>query len=53
MDNGFWLNLDQLAAACTWRIDRPRGTPHPQILAVHNTGPQAAILIERPKEHNP
>ena len=30
MDNGFWLNLDQLAATCAWRIDRPRGTPHPR-----------------------
>ncbi len=46
MDNSFWLNLDQLAATCAWHIDRPH-------LLIHNTGPQAAILIERPKEQNP
>lgn len=117
METRFWTNLDQLAAACAWRLDRPRGTTHPryptfvypidygylentrspdgggidlwvgslpdqrvnavvctvdmvkqdseiklligctpheieQIMAVHNSGPQAAILIERPKEQN-
>jgi inorganic pyrophosphatase len=115
MENDFWSKLEELVAACQWRIDRPKGTTHPrypsfvypidygyledtrspdgggidiwvgslpdkkvnaivctvdrvkrdsevklligctaqekqQILGVHNTGLQAAILIERPTE---
>lgn len=29
-DDAFWLNLDELVAACKVVIDRPRGTPHPR-----------------------
>ena len=29
-DTRFWTTLDDLVAACTLRIDRPRGTPHPR-----------------------
>ena len=29
-DTRFWATLDDLVAACTLRIDRPRGTPHPR-----------------------
>jgi len=29
-DDCFWTTLDDLVAACTLRIDRPRGTPHPR-----------------------
>jgi len=29
-DDHFWAKLDELVAACTLRIDRPRGSPHPR-----------------------
>ena len=29
-DNHFWTKLDELVAACTLRIDRPRGSAHPR-----------------------
>lgn len=29
-DDAFWLNLDELVAACKVVIDRPQGTPHPR-----------------------
>lgn len=29
MDNGFWAALDKLASVCEIRIDRPKGSRHP------------------------